>query len=143
MKTTMSETEVNRVPLDAVNLSLPKLPYDGQDEKDRTMAEHFLLKGIAGKVNGRLKKLDDAVKDIFPEDQASYVAMTKNWRLEATKGTPREQFDLDGFLELLVTTYPNLMKHKLKELSGSCKKHTAPPVSIVVEYIGDVPRKAG
>ena len=140
MKSTMSESEVARVPLDAVNLSLQKLPYDGQDDADRELAEHFLLKGIASKINGRLKKLDDGVKDVFPDGQEQFVKMTKNWRREATKGTPRENFDLDTFLDELVLSYPSLMKHKLKEIAAKCKKPQAAPTTIVIEYIGDLPQ---
>lgn len=142
MKTVLSETEVNRVAPDAITLGLQKLPYDGQDELDRTFAEHFFLKALASKVNSRLKKLDDAAKDEFkskPDTDA--VTLSKNYRREISEGNPRELFDLETFIKSICEAYPDVMAHRLRELASHAKKSSAAPISITVEYIGDLARK--
>lgn len=141
MKTTLSENEVNRVPVDALALALMKLPYDGQDETDKRMAEHFLLKNVGTKLNSRLTKLNDGIKAEFPEDQETFVKMSKNYRLEAKKGEGRENFDPDQFIEMICKAYPAVSKPNLVAMKAKAKKLTARPVSIEIEYIGDVPRK--
>lgn len=140
MKTVMSENEVNRVAADAVTLALQKLPYDGQNELDQQLAEHFLLKGIASKVNSRLKKLDDAVKDAY-KDGTTAPVLSKNYRREVTSGTPRMLFDPDEFIRLICKKYPEILPHNLRELLPDAKTESAAPLSISIEYIGDVARK--
>ena len=139
MRTVVSENEVNRVAGDAITLSLQKLPYDGQDEADRDMAEHFLLKGLDSKVGSRLRKLDDAAKDTF-KDGATAPVLTKNYRREITPGSPRQLFDVDEFIRLICEKYPELLPHNLRELVAKAKKPSAAPLSITIEYIGDVTR---
>lgn len=139
MKTTISENEANRVAGDAITLALQKLPYDGQDELDRDMAEHFLLKGLASKVNSRLTKLDDKAKSAF-KDGATAPVLSKNYRREVTSGTSRNLFDVDEFISLICEKYPELLPHNLRELSTKAKKLSAAPLSVTIEYIGDIAR---
>lgn len=141
MKTRMTESEVNRVPIDAVNVALPKLPYNSQDPQDEAAARHFLLKRIAKQVNPPLDKIEDAMKKDYREGKRPRVSLTENYRIECSEGTPRENFDLEGFLDKVVEKYPDVMKHVLRELATASKKLTTAPVSISVEYIGDVARQ--
>lgn len=140
MKTVVTEAEANRVAIDAVSLALQKLPYDAQDEDDRALAEHFLLKGIAKIVNSRLTKIEDKVKAVAKADEKpNGVTLSDNYRREWSKGEGRNLFSLDDFLTKLAEKYGQ-PKHVLKELSLTCYAPSAPPISIEVEYIGDVAR---
>lgn len=138
MKTKMSENEVNRVPVDALALALMKLPYNGQDDNDKRLAEHFLFKHVGTKLNSRLNKLNDGVKALFPDDQEMFVIMSENYRLEAKKGEARENFDPDRFIEMVCAKYPAVSKPELVAMKAKAKKATARPVTIDIEYIGDV-----
>lgn len=140
MKTVVSEAEVNRVATDAITLALQKLPYNGQDEQDRTLAEHFLLKELNSKVGARLRKLDDKAKTAYENGDTAPV-VTENYRMEITESDARMLFDLDMFIDMIVKAYPKVLAHHLREMAVGAKKASKPPKSINIEYIGDVVKK--
>jgi len=141
MKTLMSESEVNRVPIDAVNVALPKLPFNAQSDDDAKAARHFLLKGIAKQVNGPLDKIEENIKKAYRVGQRPSVVLTENYRIECSSGEGRELFDLEGFISKVLAEYPTVMAHKLREYATTSKKLSTAPVSISIEYIGDVPKE--
>jgi hypothetical protein len=139
MKVVVTENEVNRVPVDAVSLSLQKLPYDGQDEQDQMLAKIFLYKKIGKQVNGPLDKLEDKIKKAY-RDGGKKVILSKNYRLECIEGSPRQLFDFDTFAKLITEKYPEVETFVLRELYGKAKALSTAPVSIEIEYIGDTRR---
>jgi hypothetical protein len=140
MKSVMTEAEVSAVTAAVVDKTLHQLPYNSQDALDADMAEHFVLKRIAKIVNPRLDKLEDRLKKQYRDSDISAVTLSNNYRREVGEGTPRASFDKEKFIDLISNTYPEIMKHQLRELAEQCNKLSAAPISISVDYIGDVPR---
>lgn len=141
MKTLMSEGEVNRVPIDAVNVAYPKLPFNAQSDRDAQAAKHFLLKGIAKQVNGPLDKIEENIKKAYRAGQRPVVELTENYRIECSEGVGRELFDIEMFIKKVLEEYPLVMAHKLREFATTSKKLSTAPVSISIEYIGDVAKE--
>lgn len=144
MKSYVDESEVNRIPVDMIGLTLSKLPYDSQDAEDRLLAEHFLLRKAGSNIGSRLRKIEDKLKESFiASGKENVVMLTKNYRRELNRGTAREVFDQDKFMQLICQKYPDVLPHVLRELATEAKKTTNPPTEIEVEYIGDVTRQEG
>lgn len=145
MRTTVSENEVNRVAADALRHALSKLPYNAQNELDQTLAEHFMLKQFSSLVRSRLEKMDAAVKDSLPDKSGAHApiapVLSQNWRREVSIGAPRQLFDLDTLLDNVAKKY-DIPKHELRTMADASKKLGAAPVSITIEYIGDVMKGA-
>jgi hypothetical protein len=134
-----TDQEVNKIIADVLPTTLAKLPYNAQDQVDSRLAKHFMYKGIASDINSQLKKFEDKIKEGIKAGNTELVERSENYLRKAELGTPRNQFDLDMFLDEIVKLYPDVLKHKLKELALTCTSQTAAPISIKVEYIGDVP----
>ena len=141
MHTKMTENEVNRVPIDALVHSLQKLPYNAQNGSDRALAEHFLLRALSSSITSKLKKIEEPLKKGFRAEEIEPIAITENWRRELSSGTPRQAFDLDLFIQMVAEAYPQVLPHKLRELSLAAKRESAAPISFTIEYIGDVTRQ--
>jgi len=140
MKTTVSENEANRAITDAIPLALLKVPRNSQDELDMELSEHFIVKGIVKSGESRLRKIEDRLKERFDPDQQNKVELSTNYRRELERKEPRMTFDQDLFITKILAKYPNVLAHELRMMAADSKTPTAAPVSITLEYIGDITR---
>lgn len=112
------------------------MPNDTQDGNDGEFAEHFALSVLASSVNSRLTKLNDRVKDGVRSGVTSLVTNSKHYSRICSVGTSRSTFDANKFIDLVATTYPEIPKHKLREIADdpNCFKQSAAPISVAFEF---------
>lgn len=138
---TIPETQVVRIASDVVSEAFTKLPFDAQSSEDKDLAEHYLLKQLNSQVGPRLDKVEKKLKEKIKAGQASGEATSKNYKRTVEFGTPRRSFDKDAYIALVAEKLA-VPKHKLVELAQNegCFKESATPISLNLEYIGDIPK---
>lgn len=136
MKSQMTSTEVDRIITEAVSSAMRAIPYNGQSEDDKAHAEYFVAKRFVEATKSRVDKFEKKVKEAIRADQPT-TFLSDNYQRSAEIGTPRTSFDKDAFIEA-VTKELGVPKHKLVELASHCEKMSAAPLSIKIEYIGDM-----
>lgn len=116
----------------AVSDLLSTMPFNAQDGADREAAEHYALQLLYQRIHGRLDKLDKQWKTAALDGTAAIDTQTEHYARHLKLGTPRTNFNKEQFIELIATTFPELPKHKLRELALDERsfKASAAPVSI-------------
>lgn len=139
-----SARDVDLIATNAVANAYRELPFNAQDPDDQALAEYFfnktLLKVVKPRVDKYEKKIKDAIKAESQDDGAVGHKVTENYQRKIEYGTPRQTFDKDAFINAVAAAFPSIPKHKLTEIAGKCTKESATPISLDVEYIGDVAR---
>lgn len=139
-----SSRDVELIATNAVANAYRELPFNAQDAEDKDLAEYFfnksLLKVVKPRVDKYEKKIKDAIKAERQDDGAVGHKVTENYQRKIEYGTPRQTFDKDAFIKAVAEAFPTIPKHKLTEIASKCTKESAVPISLDVEYIGDIPR---
>lgn len=126
-------TDVVATLADIIQKAIIALPYNPQDQLDTELARYFAYKTILQQVKPHVDRYEKVVK----KQDSNQDVMSHNYSRCVTFGTARTQFDKALFIETVSKKY-KIPKHVLVELAEDCKKQTAIPQSITVEYIGDI-----
>ncbi len=133
MKSKPTSSEVDKLITDAVATVMRDLPYNAQDQLDQELAEYFVAKRFTKLMKPRVDKYERKAK----AGEVASSLVSENYNRTASYGTPRETFDKDAFITAVVEKF-KLPKHQLVELATQSTKTSATPISLDVEYIGDV-----
>lgn len=136
MKSKPTSSEVDKLFSDAVANVRSQLPYNGQNEHDKSFAEYFLAKRFVKLLASIVAKQEKTIKEGIKKMDA-VPKPSENYNVTIDYGTPRETFDKDAFITAVVEKF-KLPKHQLVELATQSTKTSATPISLDVEYIGDV-----
>lgn len=100
------------------------------DYQFHTALESFAKKERESSKAKALSLSNDPLKD---------GTVVKGQKLELILKTSKapSAFDLDTFLTLIIQAYPDVQKHKLRELAGSAVKEGSPRKSYTVESVDD------
>lgn len=133
-----TDSEIEHAADELVNNMIHSMPYDAQNTDDERMATHYALQTLASKVNSRLTKLNDRVKEGVKDGTIPVNSHTKNYMMTCTIGTPRRMFSKDAFVNAIAIRFPSIPKHQLKEIADSdeCFNTSAAPISIKFEFEG-------
>jgi len=91
------------------------------DDENITLFDYLFyteLEKLAKREREKAKKrcIDIANK---PDDVEGVLFETHRYRLSLSIARPSEKFDLDTFLNSLVETYPDIMKHQVREIAAA------------------------
>jgi hypothetical protein len=135
--TKLTSTEVDRIISDAIAVVNTNIPYNAQDDRDTEFANYFVAKRFVKLLKSRVDKFEKKQKDGIKTGTLTANSLSENYSVTSEIGTPRETFDKDAFIDAVAKEF-KLMKHKVTEIASTCTKTSAAPISIDVEYIGDV-----